>query len=235
MGLSVNKSLAFFKKFNLGLHVSGPFGTVFKYKPEKRNKNINPSNLFIYILNRHCYEINENVKEFERLHWEKPVEINNMVNSMIVSDKYNIRPESTNKELPVFFDTKDEVIDYIKSYDTASIEDKIIVTIVFNDYLDVLLFGIINELKYTPEVKMMCDKFTALVVKYDNVIFYITLADTKANDTDVWISQDKYELYHSIDDAFYGGLVCREHLSFYNKKTSEIENILPIGPKSGYI
>ena len=138
MGLSVNKSLAFFKKFNLGLHVSGPFGTVFKYKPEKRNKNINPSNLFIYILNRHCYEINENVKEFERLHWEKTVEINNMVNSMIVSDKYNIRPESTNKELPVFFDTKDEVIDYIKSYDTASIEDRIIVTIVFNDYLDAL-------------------------------------------------------------------------------------------------
>ena len=27
MGLSVNKSLAFFKKFNLGLHAYGPFGT----------------------------------------------------------------------------------------------------------------------------------------------------------------------------------------------------------------
>ena len=68
IGLSINKSLAFFKKFHLGLHVFGPFGTVFKYKPEKRNRNLNPSNLFIYILNNHCYEINENVKEFERLH-----------------------------------------------------------------------------------------------------------------------------------------------------------------------
>ena len=185
MGLSVNKSLAFFKKFNLGLHVSGAFGTVFKYKPEKRNKNINPSNLFIYILNRQCYEINDNVREFERIQWEKPVEIDNIVNSMTVSDKYNIRPESTNKELPIFFDTKDEAIGYIKSYDTASVEDKIIVTIVFNDYLDELMFGIINELKYTPEIKMMCGKITALVVNHDNVIFYITLADTKANDTDV--------------------------------------------------
>ena len=72
-------------------------------------------------MNHHCYEVNENVKEFERLHWEK--DIGNEVNSMTVSDKYNIRPESTNKELPVFFDTKDEVIGYIKSYDTASVED----------------------------------------------------------------------------------------------------------------
>ena len=40
MGLSVKKSLVFFKKFNLGLHVYGPFGIVFKYKPEKRNKHL---------------------------------------------------------------------------------------------------------------------------------------------------------------------------------------------------
>ena len=72
-----------------------------------------------------------------------------------MSDKYNIRPESTNKELPIFFETKDEVITYIKSYDTASIEDKIIVKIVFNNYLDELMFMIINELKYTPEINMM--------------------------------------------------------------------------------
>ena len=183
-------------------------------------------------MNHHCYEVNENVKEFERLHWEK--DIGNEVNSMTVSDKYNIRPESTNKELPVFFDTKDEVIGYIKSYDTASVEDKIILTIVFNDYLDELMFGIINELKYTPEIKMMCGKITALVVKYDNVIFYITFADTKANDTDVWISKDKYELYHSVDDAFYKGLISKEHMSTYNKQTLEIANSLPIGPKSGH-
>ena len=120
MGLSVKKSLAFFKKFNLGLHVYGPYGTVFKYKPEKRNKNINPSNLFIYILNSHCFEINENVKEFERLHWEKPEDIDNEVDSVTVSNKYNIRPQ-TIKELPIFMNTKDEVIDFVKSYDTESV------------------------------------------------------------------------------------------------------------------
>ena len=44
MGLSVNKSIAFFKKFNLGLHAFSPFGTIKKFKPEKRNKHLNPSN-----------------------------------------------------------------------------------------------------------------------------------------------------------------------------------------------
>ena len=50
IGLSINKSLAFFKKFHLGLYVYGPFGSIFKYKPEKRNKHLNPSNLFIYYI-----------------------------------------------------------------------------------------------------------------------------------------------------------------------------------------
>ena len=234
MGLSVKKCLVFFKKFNLGLHVYGPFGTVFKYKPEKRNKHLNPSHLFIYILNNHCYEINENVKEFERLHWEKTEDIDNEVDSMTVSNKYNIRQQSINKELPQFMDTQEEVIDFVKSYDTKSVEDIKIVTIVLNDYLDTLLFGIISNLRYTQEIKMMSGKITALLVKYDNVIFYITLADTKANDTDVWIKKDDYELYHNVDDTFYNGLICHEHMSAYNKQTINIENLLPIGPKSGY-
>lgn len=101
-------------------------------------------------MNSHCFEINENVKEFERLHWEKPEDIDNEVDSVTVSNKYN-RPQ-TIKELPIFMNTKDEVIDFVKSYDTESVEDIRIVTIVFNDYLDTLLFGIINTLRYTPEI-----------------------------------------------------------------------------------
>ena len=81
---------------------------------------------------------------------------------------------------------------------------------------------------------MMSGKITSLLVKYNNVLFNITLSDTKANDTDVWINKDDFELYHTIDDAFYNGLICHEHMSTYNKQTINIENLLPIGPKSGY-
>ena len=237
IGLSINKSLSFFKKFHLGLHVYGPFGSIFKYKPEKRNKHLNPSHLFVYILNNHCYEINKNVKEFEQLHWASPISddnLNNEVNSLSVSDRYNMRQQSINKECLTLVNTIDEVIDFIKSYNTECIEDLRIVPIVYNDYLDTLLFGIINNLGYTPEIKMMSGKITSLLVKYNNILFNTTLSDTKANDTDVWINKDDFESYHTIDDAFYNGLICHEHMSTYNKQTINIENLLPIGPKSGY-
>lgn len=91
MGFLVKKFLVFFKKFNFGLYVYGLYGIVFKYKLEKWNKNINLLNLFIYILNSYCFEINENVKEFERLYWEKLEDIDNEVDFVIVFNKYNIR------------------------------------------------------------------------------------------------------------------------------------------------
>jgi len=183
------------------LHVYGPFGSIFKYKPGKRNKNLNPSHLFVYILNNHCYEINKNVKEFEQLHWASPISddnLNNEVNSLNVSDRYNIRQQSINKECSTFVNTIDEVIDFIKLYNTECIEDLRIVPIIYNDYLDTLLFGIINNLGYTPEIKMMSGKITSLLVKYNNVSFNITLSDTKANDTDVWINKDDFELCHTM-------------------------------------
>ena len=226
IGLSINKSLTFFKKFKLGLHVFGPFGTIFQYKPEKRNKNLNPSNLFIYILNNHCYEINQNTKEFEQLHWKSPISdynLSNEVNSLNVSDRYNIRQQSINKECTTFVNTIDEVIDIIKSY-VSDHEEIIVVPIIYNDYLDKLLFGIINNLGYMPEIKMMSGKITSLLVKYSNILFNITLSDTKANDTDVWIDKDNYELYNTIDDTFYNGLICQEHMSTYNKQTLYLTN-----------
>ena len=236
IGLSINKSLTFFKKFKLGLHVYGPFGSIFQYKPDKRNKNLNPSNLFIYILNNHCYEINQNIKEFEQLHWAALSSDDNLindVNSLSVSNRYNIRQQSINNECTTFVNTIDGVIDFIKSYNSEC-EDLHIVPIIYNDYLDKLLFGIINNLGYTPEIKMMSGKITSLLVKYNGVIFNITLSDTKANDTDVWIDKENFELYNTIDDAFYNGLICHEHMSTYNNQTLNIEHLLPIGPKSGY-
>ena len=236
IGLSINKSLTFFKKFNLGLHVYGPFGSIFKYKPEKRNRNLNPSHRFIYILNNHCYEINHNIKEFEQLHWAKPISDDNISNeftSLNISDKYTIRQQST-MDCSSFVNTIDDAIDFIKSYNTDCTEEIHIVPIIYNDYLDKLLFAIINILGYTPDIKMMSGKITSLLVKYNNILFNITLSDTKANDTDVWIDKDNFELYNTIDDAFYNGLICQEHISTYNKQTIKIEHLLPMGPKSGY-
>ena len=99
--------------------------------------------------------------------------LNNDVNSLNVSDRYNIRPQSINKEYPTFINTKDDIIDFIKSYNTECIEDLQIVPIIYNDYLDTLLFGIINNFGYTPEIKMMSGKITSPLV--NTIMYYSTL------------------------------------------------------------
>ena len=71
IGLSINKSINFFQKFNIGLCVYGPFGLIYKYKPSTPNKNINSRSLYIYIQNNHCYEINKDIKKFEQNIWKK--------------------------------------------------------------------------------------------------------------------------------------------------------------------
>lgn len=118
---------------------------------------------------------------------------------------------------------KDEVIDFVKLYDIEFVEDIWIVIIVFNDYFDILLFGIINIFRYIFEIKMMSGKIMVFFVKYDNVIFNIIFVDIKVNDIDVWIKKDDYELYYSVDDVFYSGFVCFEYMLIYNKIIMDIE------------
>ena len=58
-GVSVEYAIEkFFKPFNLGLLVFCPYGVLYKYQPEHRNKNIVPSALFMCVMNNHCYIIN---------------------------------------------------------------------------------------------------------------------------------------------------------------------------------
>lgn len=229
LGLSINKSLAFFEKFKIGLCVSGPYGCIFKYKPEKRNKNVNKSHLYIYIQNNHCYEINDNVKKFEQHFW-KTDDKNAITELKIdnVSDKYKIRSESIHDTKPIFIKSIDEVINIINNTN----QDRL--TLIYNDYLETMLFAIINQLNYTPDIKLLNGKIISLLIKSNDVIVTITTSDTKQDDTDVWIDEEDYEEYHKIDDIFYNGLLCEEHISTYNEVTKVIERIIPIGPKSGY-
>lgn len=80
----------------------------------------------------------------------------------------------------------------------------------------------------------MSGKIVSLMIKYNGVNVMITASDTKQNDTDTWIHEEDYELYHNIDDSFYRGLVCKEHMSYFNETTKIIESALPIRPKSGF-
>lgn len=185
--------------------------------------------MYIYIQNNHCYEINDNVKKLEQQFW-KTDDKNTITELKIdnVSDKYKIRSESIHDTKPIFIKSIDEVINIINNTN----QDRL--TLIYNDYLKTMLFAIINQLNYTPDIKLLNGKIISLLIKSNDVIVTITTSDTKQDDTDVWIDEEDYEEYHKIDDIFYNGLLCEEHISTYNEVTKVIERIIPIGPKSGY-
>lgn len=53
-----------------------------------------------------------------------------------------------------------------------------------------------NTLNYTPKIVSLST---------------IKNSDTKQNDTDTWIQESDYELYHNTCSNFYDGLTCKEH------------------------
>ena len=57
IGVSINKSLIFFKKFHLKLFVVGVYGIIESYKPEKANGKISPDCLYLLATNNnHVYK-----------------------------------------------------------------------------------------------------------------------------------------------------------------------------------
>jgi hypothetical protein len=70
IGLTINQSLKFFKKFNLGLCVIGRYGIIEMFKPEKINKLIYPSSLYVLATNGHCYKLNKDINRLSQKIWK---------------------------------------------------------------------------------------------------------------------------------------------------------------------
>ena len=65
LGLSIRASLKFFGNFYLGLVVVNIYDEfIFKYTPEKFNKNVFPHTLYILVYNNHCFRLNSYEKSF---------------------------------------------------------------------------------------------------------------------------------------------------------------------------
>ena len=69
MGLTINKSLVFFKKFGVKLCAIGRYSIIEMFKPEKRNKNLSCDCLYLLVSNNHCYKLNENLESFSKKIW----------------------------------------------------------------------------------------------------------------------------------------------------------------------
>jgi hypothetical protein len=87
IGISIEESLPFFKKYKFGLDVMSVYGEiVYRFRPEKMNKDIFPSVLRLVIYNNHVYHINSDIHKFSSIDMKGDV---SEINALTVSSRYN--------------------------------------------------------------------------------------------------------------------------------------------------
>ena len=69
IGCTIEESLKFFQKFNLGLKVFDNFcNLIYDYTPSKMNYNIKPSTLYLITINSHVFRLKDDIKSLETLY-----------------------------------------------------------------------------------------------------------------------------------------------------------------------
>jgi len=238
IGISINKSMAFFKKFHLSLFVIGVYGIIEAYKPEKRNKNISPECLYLLATNNHVYKLDENLKNaYSKILWEKNKQIDHELEQIKVinlRNDYHIRECNKETNTVTYIKKLDEISDFIKkSIDT----DTTYLRYVYDgDLKDILFQMTCSKPSYYPGVYIENGKILRLTFKVGNFCGYIERSDCKKpEDNDVILKNSEvYKTYHDADDELYKNLFTPEHMSFYNPQNIEIEKMYPIAPMCGH-
>ena len=115
MGLSLEKSVQFFKTYKLGLKAIDLFGNIIKeYKPEKYNSRISPRTLYILIHNNHCYKLNCNIKSFEQL----LLDVKRQQEEFEPSSKFPVYKEDTKIYKTTFINKLDDIVPHVISNKT---------------------------------------------------------------------------------------------------------------------
>lgn len=236
IGLSVNKSLKFFEKFNLSLMVIGVFGIIEAFVPEKRNKNISPDSLYMLVSNGHCYKLNKDVKSFQQKLWSKNEQLEkemSNVNIYNLKSEYRIR-ETANVSYDVTYINKlDEICEHVKN--SMDCDNKMVKYVYDGDLQDLLFKMTTNSPTYYPNVYMEAGKVMRLSFKLNDVMGVIETCNNKhAEDTNISLSPDIYEAYHKADDELYKALFTPEHMSHYNPNNVEFEKQYQMRPMCGH-
>ena len=237
IGITINKSLDFFKKFSLGLTVLGVFGKISVFKPEKINKNINPRNLYLVVYNNHCYQLNEDLKSIEQkfAEWKTDSHIKKEIDGLDFGLKadYFIRDVKDVKYKVTYIESLDDILQDIRDSDDA--DDEEIRRYVYTDDLKVLLMDMItSKPSYIPDIQFKNRRIISLKFKIGKIVGVIETQALAIDDYYVMLPADSYEAYHTASDKLYSQLLVSEHVSNYHPRNIEIQNKYLIRPMVGY-
>lgn len=227
LGLSINQSLNFFKKYRLGLDVINIYDELmYTYRPEKLNTNIRPQILRILVHNNHCYKLNDNIATFaqtlEKLTWTD-------LTDSKVSDRYHIRNTENNEVSHHAVTSLDDVTELLKSdIETGCIR------FINNSKIEDLLFDCIDN-NYIPEVNYQAGKLLGISFKVGDKKCSIQKADiTAPEDNDIEVDMKDLDKYADIDNKFYSQIIKKEYLSEFPENVLKMEEQYYMNASSGY-
>ena len=240
LGLSIRTSMKFFEKFHLGLIVVNIYDEViYKYIPEKFNKNIYPRTLYMLVYNNHCFRLDSNENSFtKKLNSKEVIEheketYDNLKNSL--SSRFYFR--NFDKEAKkIYIDNLDDVVEYVEGNDK-----KENINFITNTDLADMLFQMIDN-KYTPYVNFDSGILSRLCFKIkaeeddEKAIFYsIQHGDSSLiYDEIMTIEQSQIKNYDTADRKIYEWLLNKNNISQRNEYIKQIENTYQMAPLSGY-
>ena len=231
-GVCINTAVErFFKPNNLGLLVFSPYGILFKYQPETRNHHITPSNLFMCVMNNHCYPINCDIKHIEKIEW-----INNKTFRDVkikVNSKFHFQSKKIKEDEIIINELNELKNDIIKIEEKQQEkkekkEKKEKDIIIDRDYIideklnDVLISMMHDNITpYTPTVYLKNGKLNKINFNIGKLKCSIKDKNNSIEEiTHIEISD--YKKYKNIDTKFYNGLICLENMSTYSDQYLKI-------------
>lgn len=237
IGLTINESIKFFEKFNIGLCVFGVFGVIKVFIPEKFNTHINPNKLYMVVSNGHCYQINDKFDRFVqkvKYVWNPDAQLNEDLTGYIPSNKYIVGKKNDNVNHDVqYINDINDLYENIKNTDD---DEK-----TFRKYIcDDGLLNILEDMMYSgkgyiPDINFSGGKIRSLKIKIGGVLGTIEgSTDNEDNEQNVCLSPNVYKLYHEQNDKFKNALLCEDHMSYYNPINIKIEKEFKMCPMTGY-
>lgn len=237
IGCTIEESLKFFHKFNLGLKVFDIYcNLIHDYTPKNINKVIKPSTLYLITTNSHVFRLKDDLKSLDSLYK------NIYIKGLEVTNTYKILQDKTDDINYIVCDSVENIISNLEHISTEA-EDKQIIYIQYSNCLNRLTYDFIYKYKYLPDVKIDGVMVTNINLnlkindkKLNINISSVDKAELIDNNDIIFdeLSKEKLTVYtHEYNKVYYNiyhWLVNKKHISKYNDKYKILENDTPFTP-----
>jgi len=221
IGISFNQAKKFFEKYRVGLVVYDRNQKIISsYTPEKFNKHLKPLTMYLLYDNMHVFQYNNKVSSVANRRIEKSLKI-------VPSAKYPFRDfEKEEKQKMIFVNEINEVVQHVK--DNKAKEYIKFVLPCTN--MKNLLFKMIDEYNYTPQIRSSSSMIDMIRFKVNNVNYSI-ITDVENDDTiNIIDNKEYYKKYFKANRRFYNAVLNKANMSYTNEEIFEIERHYKIMP-----